>query len=136
LIRKSLLAKQAMACVAAAAIVAACTPQGAPDPPIFTVTNQNATEIQGVVSPCVDDGLPNPPGVCQMAVRVVAVSGGPTAPPLGSGIVSLPESGGAFSISGLSSGTNYNVWVRADDGAKTSDSFQDVVTNTAPAASS
>ena len=108
-----------------------------PLPPTFAVTSQLGDQLQGIVDPCQDDGKPDPPAACELTVWVVSAGAGAEGTPLGSGVSTLGGSGGAWSVTGLSEGTIYDVWVRASDGATYRQTVQEgVSTNAAPAASS
>lgn len=118
--------------IVSAGMLAGCPPANqAPLSPVLTISQVTGTSIAGTVAPCNDDGLPSSPGVCTLTL-VVAPQGS-TGPPQGSGSVVLPESGGAFSVTGLDLNSNgYSVVATANDGALSTYTSQDEGPNQAP----
>lgn len=104
----------------------------APAAPDLSGLQSTVSTISGSVGPCQDDGRPPDPGICTVSAKVVAQGAGAAGAALGSGEVALGESGGPFTISGLSEGVGYSVVATADDSAKTASTVLDQATNASP----
>ncbi len=114
-----------------AATLAGCPPGNqAPSAPMISGIQSTNTSISGTIGACVDDGLPASPGICSLTVLVA--DPGTTGPARGSGAVLLPQSGGSFSVTGLTMGQDYSIVATADDGELTSQSGATASTNSAP----
>lgn len=96
---------------------------GAPDPPVISNLTVTDTSISGQITACVDDGEPDPPGVCTQNVYAVPESGpGANSPPL---------NGGLWTVTGLDPATPYGVYGISDDGDGATASNVEIVTTAA-----
>jgi hypothetical protein len=95
-----------------------CTSATPPNAPTISPASNTTTSILGTISPCIDDGLPNPPALCTQDL---------SAYPLGttcsgecdctqSPVSQVTATGGSWEIGGLQAETTYTLYGSNFDG--------------------